>query len=140
MSSHTDCKDQVCELTVIIPAGKPPSNFNNLEKSLSNAKKFKVKFIIIYEINEKSKVKELIQLKMKYPTLAIEIVNGNFGSPGLTRNKGIDNLDTKFVYFADCDDEFHIESIMNSLKVASNYDVIIGKFQVFDLLIFGLDF
>lgn len=63
----------------------------------------------------------------------LEVVSGNFGSPGLSRNAGLLLATGKWIVFWDSDDEVCVDQFLNMIDSAERLkkDICIGEFETF---------
>lgn len=120
------------DLNVIIPAYNA---IETLDKTLMSLclQRTKYKFDVLI-VNDKSDYtyKEIIKKYSKYLTISELTLTKNVG-PGLARQKGIEQTNSKYIMFIDADDylysPYSIEILLNGIE-ESKTDVIISNFII----------
>jgi hypothetical protein len=119
-------------LTVIMPVGNINQHIENILRITAATNQINLKMIIVHDrqIDDNFNSIELLGSLNQHSN--IQIITGEFGSPGAARNAGIPGVDTPWVCFWDCDDWPILNSVTKIMQFAQNSssDLIITDFQV----------
>jgi glycosyltransferase involved in cell wall biosynthesis len=119
------------QLTIVIPVHKMAGRLENLNKSIKSAADCDVTFILVNDESDDATFCELVKIVEENAFADIKLMTGKFGSPGMARNAGLEQVATNFVMFADSDDEFFVSKILSVIS-SVNAQLIIGSFEVLD--------
>ena len=102
-------------LTAVIPVGEDHLAKNRIKHWVAEANKFssELKLVIVIDSEKLPTSSQFENLNLSN----FEIIQGNFGSPGSTRNAGQIEVNSKWLSFWDCDDEPNIESFLEMVKI-----------------------
>jgi hypothetical protein len=123
-------------LTAIIPIGVNHRR-NSLISSWQNiANKYstELKVVIVEDLQSSQNIEP--QPKLLFFNLSnSETLVGNFNSPGISRNIGLERVESPWVCFWDSDDIPEISNFIQMVKEAdaSKYELAIGKFNKFSI-------
>lgn len=122
-------------MTSVIPVTNSAGRLDNLNKTLSEIKEknLNIQMIVVHDYRDELTRIELNSLHSYYKNfLNIIILEGKFGSPGITRNYGKTLASTKWITFWDADDLPNINSLELIMPLLSeaNCDAIIGHFNL----------
>jgi glycosyltransferase involved in cell wall biosynthesis len=108
---------------------KLESWIRELDSSLSS-----YEVLIIHDISDPRTQRELIELHAHQPSWNLTIEAQIFGGPGAARNRGLELARGKWVTFWDSDDCPRVQGLVDMIYKAEkhNYDLVIGKFEIFD--------
>lgn len=123
-------------LTAVVPVATSIRDLSNLTFNISNALQNGVHVVVVIDqvSTELNPALEAFGLHFSSYGDKFRIVRGNYGSPGMARNAGKQNVDTEFISFWDADDRIEIESIIKTVNLYGDmYDYIIGSYQVVEL-------
>jgi glycosyltransferase involved in cell wall biosynthesis len=103
-------------LTAIIPMKASLEDLDNVRNWFSQKGAGLVHFVLVCDraTNEIRAITE--SLPTEYPSLQIEVVNGEYFGPGPARNAGIRLISSRYVAFWDSDDLPNILEIVSTLK------------------------
>lgn len=106
---------------------------DHLERNLNRIAKELIKVIIICDNYEDGTWEKLITLVNNFETERFTLIMGHYGAPGIARNAGMQNVDTKWIAFWDADDLVDIEAIKSVLQKPSSHlvDLICGQYKVY---------
>ena len=117
-------------LTIVIPVHNMAGNLDNLKNSVSGGTNNRVKYIIVEDSSDDSTYMELQEIIKKNVNIHIQLVSGNFRSPGIARNIGLEKVDTPYMMFVDSDDKFYISEIEDAINLISpDTEVLIGAYK-----------
>ncbi len=118
-------------LSAIVPVTKMSGRLTNLDSWLDLIELLPIEIIIVHDIQDDKTSAELLNLVKKYKKLGITIHEGEFGSPGGSRNAGIVFAQGLWTAFWDSDDLPNVMEIMNSINLADReIEIIIGDFEI----------
>jgi len=116
-------------LSAIVPINNANQNINALSKWLTEVKNFSLEVIMVHDIANEDICDRLNSLVKSLDSLSVFLINGKYGSPGLTRNAGLRLATGKWITFWDCDDLPLIKNIFSAIYEADRLtDVLVGKF------------
>jgi len=119
-------------LSIVVPITRMSGRMQNLRSWLTSVTQFDVEVILVHDRQDLNTSTELEALCKTISSRKVKVFEQNFGNPGDARNFGKNHTTGNFITFCDSDDVLHIENIMKSLSLYSDYDVIIGTFVVVD--------
>jgi len=103
----------------------------NLDTWLSKSANLAISIVVVHDIQDPFTASELEALVEKHKQLDIKVVEGTFGSPGLTRNVGLKNSLAHWTAFWDADDLPNPHGALAAIAEADNRsEVIIGNFSI----------
>ena len=116
-------------LTAIIPITMMAGRLRNLELCLSGCANLPIALILIHDIQDSATSSELKQILLDHKELDIKLIEGEYGSPGLARNAGLQEPLAPWVVFWDSDDLPKPRTVLDALKGAGyEPELIIGDF------------
>ena len=103
--------------------------FNELKSWIFASTELPLQIILIHDIQDSLTGVELHEFINTYPGRNIKIIEGTYGSPGITRNQGLKLIHTTWVAFWDADDLPRPEAVLSAIRQTDNdVEVIIGNF------------
>ncbi len=117
------------KICVIVPVRLMAGRLGNLKACIdeSNTLDLPIKFVLVHDVGDLDTGLELRSLA-KIP--CVEYHEAEFGSPGLTRNIGLEISCSQWVVFWDSDDLGNPKEIFDAvMKASSTTNVIIGGYQ-----------
>lgn len=104
----------------------------NLDSWLAECADLSINIVIVHDIQDPRTSTDLGKLVKKYDHLAIQLIEGTFGSPGLARNAGLKSSRSAiWTAFWDADDVPNPREVLTvTAEVDAKYEVIIGNFTV----------
>lgn len=116
-------------LSVIVPITRMSERFNELKSWIFASTELPLQIILIHDIQDSLTGVELHEFINTYPGRNIKIIEGTYGSPGITRNQGLKLIHTTWVAFWDADDLPRPEAVLSAIRQTDNdVEVIIGNF------------
>lgn len=118
-------------LTAIVPITKMAGKLQNLESWLLVARDCNIQVIIVHDIQDKNTQPELNQLLATVQSDKVISFTGQYGSPGMARNKGLSESKTQFVTFWDSDDLPNPKIVINEISTCQKeFDILIGQYSM----------
>ena len=117
-------------LSVVVPIHKMDGKLFNLSLWLHKSHHFPFQIILVHDIRDELCSSELSQLVAKCDNKRIELIEGNFGGPGLARSRGLARATGNWVAFWDSDDVPQLSAIFSTLNKSQEADVIIGGYSI----------
>ena len=118
------------DLGIIIPVSNMAGNLEKLKNTLSQGIKYGIRFIVVHDFQDSQTGEELKSLINEIGSENILLIEGEFGSPGAARNKGLEVNSHQWVAFWDCDDLPIVNNFLEMVnKAAAEKSVVaIGSF------------
>lgn len=110
-------------LTAIVPLTRMAGRLENLGSWLNLARDHSIQIVIAHDVQDEVTGIELRELLNGENNRRIELIEGNFGAPGLARNAGIEVARGKWVTFWDSDDVPQVNRFVSMLKSTSGVDI-----------------
>lgn len=122
-------------LTIVVPVHNVSGRLSHLSSWLDQAQEFNVKVILVHDKSDDATGAELEALVRDKKCQNFSILNAEVRSPGLARNTGLLEVETKWFSFADADDIVHISALITLLKEtkATGSDLGIGAYFSVDV-------
>jgi glycosyltransferase involved in cell wall biosynthesis len=117
-------------ISIICPVRNMAGRLQNLETWVRECNSTFQILLVCDSSTDKTYV-ELQDIKSAYPAINIEILKGEFGSPGNARNAGLEQANGIWVTFWDSDDVGNPQLIFEEMR---KYDP-----ELFDAIVFGFD-
>jgi glycosyltransferase involved in cell wall biosynthesis len=93
-----------------------------------------VKVVIVHDLQDSATSSELKILVDSCSDSRIVLLEGQFGSPGVARNYGFTNSNSKWVVFVDSDDVVDLAQVFSMIDRHDGVsEVLVGSYEVFDL-------
>lgn len=118
-------------LTVITPVTSMAGKLRDLEEWIRSAADYPILIILIHDFRDRETENELTEIAASFQNVLL--LSGQFGSPGATRNAGLQYINTEWVTFWDSDDKPNIEKFMCMLEFGYGYDLVVGDYLELNL-------
>jgi hypothetical protein len=120
-------------LSIVVTIYRPSRGLTNLLSWIYNKSLSKYQIIIVHDSSDNENISELFSELKDYKN--IDLLEGDFGSPGESRNAGIEQAKGNWITFWDFDDLPNLDSFSRFMKKLerSNFQVGIGSFEVVNL-------
>jgi glycosyltransferase involved in cell wall biosynthesis len=122
-------------LTAVVPVKNMAGKLANMRSWVTALENNEIKVVIVEDGEDAETLLELQEIKASSKSKQITIISGNYGSPGLARNAGLDLVTSKWVAFWDSDDlpspEKYIDMVQAAERQGAQYAI--GRFATFDL-------
>ena len=115
-------------LSIIIPVGHLDRDFQNLIEFFSAQASSEIEYILIHDLKKGVWI-NIESVAKEFPNLEIVTRRGEYGSPGMTRNAGLEIARGIWVAFCDADDFLRVDNVMSEIKLHEGMSLIIGQFQ-----------
>ena len=117
-------------LTAVIPAKNLSHNLDNLIKVLNQPSSEQINLVLVIDEPEDVAMRVKSTLESDSRFQKVNVVYGEYNSPGRARNVGLSEVKTKWVTFWDSDDEPIIEEVIKTVDIAnkSQSEVAITRF------------
>jgi glycosyltransferase involved in cell wall biosynthesis len=121
--------------SVIIPVINLEDHAERMINWLKEAHSQNIELIIVHDTTTSSQLTSSIILEKFTQFVSqsnIEMINGNFGSPGLARNAGLKVANGDWIVFWDADDKPIPKNLIDVIKLAqkSDYEIAISSFKI----------
>jgi hypothetical protein len=128
-------RNQPVYLSIVVPVTSMAGSLGKLTDWLSRINQSPWEVILIHDYRDSDTSLELKMIVEKFHDLKIILFEGEFGSPGIARNKGIDLSTGEWVTFWDCDDSPQIAEVKKifSNNFESGTDVIVANYVEIDV-------
>lgn len=124
----TDIKPPLV-LSVIVPITRMSERLNELKSWILASNELPIQIILIHDIQDSLTGVELHDFVTSSPNANIQLIEGTYGSPGLTRNQGLKLALSPWVAFWDADDLPRPQAVLSAIRQAdSEVEVIIGNY------------
>ena len=116
----------------VVPMTRMAGRLENLESWLHIAVENNIGIVIVHDIQDEKTSSEIHKLVKSLNSSLIRLVEGIYGSPGMSRNAGLQFLDAEYVYFWDSDDVPQIRNLskIEPIFLKQDYDIVIGDFEI----------
>lgn len=120
-------------LTAVVPIHQMEGKLQNLRSWL--AKSQEIQIVLVNDLSDDSTHVELEEIIENLSSSDIQIVKGHFGSPGASRNKGLELVKTEFVTFWDSDDLPDPVKFIEMCRIlkSSGAQVCVGEYEIVNL-------
>lgn len=116
-------------LTAIVPVSGMAGRLHNLENWLSAIDQIDIQVVIVHDYRDSETERQLLSILEAINSPKIVFLSETFGSPGASRNAGLERVGSKFVCFWDSDDLPLPQSILPDLEIYSeDCDVLVGQY------------
>ena len=123
-------------INIIVPVHNLEHNLQNLESWLDTVKPGTLEIIIVHDIGEDRTGEVIQELISKHPRLGIRLVEGHFGSPGMSRNAGLKEISNQgWISFWDGDDFPLVDNFLEMVHLAEleGKKISVGGFEIVDI-------
>jgi glycosyltransferase involved in cell wall biosynthesis len=117
-------------VSIITPISGFDVDLSNLKYWLEQTPNLPIKTIIIHDQVDQSLQSRLEEMLEELNNPLASLYNGNFGSPGAARNKGLEFVTTKRVVFWDADDIGEPHNLIQVIKDHEDSKVIVGSYTI----------
>lgn len=124
-------------LTAVVPVTRMANQLNLLDQWIKGCTGKSIEIILLHDIRDEETSFELENIVSNNFKSNIVLFEGKYGSPGSARNLGIQMAKGEWVAFWDCDDKPNVDTVLQILQSesgTSNFEVIIGQFNVYDVI------
>lgn len=120
-------------LTAVVPIHQMAGKLQNLRSWL--AKSQEIQIVLVNDLSDDLTHVELEEMVKKMSSSDIQLVKGHFGSPGASRNKGLELVKTEFVTFWDSDDLPDPVKFIEMCRILkfSGAQVCVGEYEIINL-------
>jgi glycosyltransferase involved in cell wall biosynthesis len=121
-------------ITAVIPVGRLSGKLKNLQVTLIQATRLPIEIVIVLDLDDNQIKQEAEDLILSLNSAKIRLFQGVYGSPGNTRNTGMEHVDTKWICFWDADDIVDVENFIWMVYQGDTQkaDIVIGSFVEMD--------
>ena len=118
------------DLGIIIPVSNMAGKLEKLKNTLSQGITHGIRFTVVHDFQDFQTGQELKSLINEFAPENILFIEGEFGSPGAARNKGLEVNSHQWVAFWDSDDLPHVNNFLAMVSKAEAEEsvVAIGSF------------
>ena len=119
-------------LSVVVPISKMSGRLFHLSSWLKDIEFQDCEVILVHDINDADTAPELEELMLSLANPNLRLFSGHWGNPGGPRNHGLSRAQGEWVAFWDSDDLPKVLDVLANLKDSSEFDLLVGSFQVID--------
>jgi len=118
-------------ISAVVPVGEMSGRLKNLESWLSAVQEHPIQIILVCDLVGENCQKELEALVNSLDNNRLILISGKYGSPGATRNAGIDYCTSEWITFWDSDDipNWNI-ALATASTVSPSDEIIIGGYEI----------
>lgn len=124
--------DKQLLLSVIVPVSKMAGKLDRLSNWLQNIDFDECEVFLVHDVQDMFTGPELEDLIMRIAESNLRLLSGSWNNPGGPRNFGLAQIQGKWSTFWDSDDLPIVDNVMKALKNGSEFDVLVGSFQLID--------
>jgi glycosyltransferase involved in cell wall biosynthesis len=116
------------QLSIVMPVSDMAGKLGNLRQTIKAALVHEIRIVLVHDIRDVATGTELREILNGLSPEKFTLIEGEFGTPGLARNSGLDICESEWVAFWDSDDLPDVGAFISMVKslVASNAEVAIG--------------
>jgi glycosyltransferase involved in cell wall biosynthesis len=123
-------------LSAVVPISGSETKYANLLRWLPEFDSSLLEVILVGDslsMSQESSIKNTIKIRTAHH---IQFLNDSFGSPGLSRNAGMEKAQGNWICFWDCDDIPEIPNFIEMCKMANDrgFNMSMGRFTSTDVL------
>ena len=116
-------------LSVIVPISRMHGKMKNLFSWLNQVDDHECEVIIIHDKQDQKTSEELQKRLENLNSSKVQLLEGNFGSPGLARNFGKQHASGTHIMFCDSDDVLQLSSAIKVIRQNPIPKIIIGGYE-----------
>ena len=121
-------------LSLVIPVTKMAGRLNILRSWFENLDIEKLEIIFVHDISDQGTSNQLKEMIANSKFTNCQLIEGNFGSPGAARNRGLLECKGKWISFWDSDDFVYVDAYLELLiNVDPDVDLLVGNYEVCDI-------
>ena len=124
--------DKQILFSVVVPVSKMAGKLNRLSNWLTEIDFEECEVFLVHDIQDIHTGPELEDLIMRQAQPNLKLLSGNWNNPGGPRNFGLSQIQGKWTTFWDSDDLPLVINVLSALKSGSEFDVLVGSFQLID--------
>ena len=121
-------------LTAIVPIHKMAGRLDDLESWVREALELDIQVILIHDFGDAETEKELINFVENQKSSDLKLISGHFGGPGLTRNAGMQLINSRYFCFWDSDDTPIVQNFNSMVEEAEirDIEIIVGQYETIE--------
>ena len=129
-------------LSIIVPVSRLSGELGNLKSWLGKALDLGVEAILVHDVQDKATSVELHEIQTEANSEGLQLIEGNYGSPGAARNMGIKVSTGQWVMFWDGDDVGEIENVLHEIatQAINSLDAIVFQYDIRQIGIMANDY
>ena len=121
------------EVTIVVPISRMAGKLDSLESWLKTCSGLPIEVLLVHDQRDADTQSELCDLIKMTKGVDIKLHVVHYGSPGLTRNLGMQLAKGKWIQFTDSDDVVNVHSVLSVIKKAKmNTEILITKYALSD--------
>lgn len=124
--------DKQILLSVVVPVSKMAGKLNRLSNWLEEIDFQECEVILVHDVQDMFTGPELEDLIKRKAEINLKLLSGRWNNPGGPRNLGLSQIQGKWATFWDSDDLPLVVNVTKALKSGSEFDVLVGSFQLID--------
>lgn len=117
-------------LSVVVTVFRPSRGLANLTNWLNSKSSSRLEIILVHDTSDEETLS--LKLERNSPSDEFVFVEGDYGSPGASRNAGLEKATREWITFWDFDDLPNLEAVMEFMGklLQGDYQAGIGSFQI----------
>ena len=124
------------KLSVVVPISRMARKLELMFSWIVASPNDEVEIILVHDFQDSETSDELIKFISRISQSNVELIEGEYNSPGLARNAGLELAKGSWIQFVDSDDLPNIEGSLSLIKDAhDNSDILVGRFSYWDPLL-----
>ncbi len=121
-------------LTIIVPVSRMAGKLENFKSWICEIENYDIQVIIVHDKQDEKTTEEVQKIIRTIPREKIVYLEKTVISPGLARNLGLVESNSKWVMFADSDDVVRIDETFKLINEATHdKQVLVGGYSTIDL-------
>lgn len=122
----------MCKLSCVVPVTRMAGELGNLESWVKKSLNYDLEVIFVHDIQDSVTGIELQKFVQTLNNDKFKLIEKAVASPGLARNLGLKVAKGHWIAFWDSDDLPQVKEVMESIEEYQNYEVVIGRYKVYD--------